>query len=46
MALHNFDGKYIASQRDISLPYRGSKNQRIIDCQQSIQKGEIILWKC
>ena len=40
------DGKYIDSQRDISLPYRGSKNQRIIDCQQSMQKGEIILWKC
>ena len=40
------DGKYIDSQRDISLPYRGSKNQRVIDCQQSIQKGEIILWKC
>ena len=40
------DGKYIDSQRDISLPYRGSKNQRVIDCQQSIQKGEITLWKC
>ena len=40
------DGKYIDSQRDISLKWRGSKNQRVIDCQQSIQKGEIVLWKC
>ena len=40
------DGKYIDSQRDISLKWRGSKSQRVIDCQQSIQKGEIVLWKC
>ena len=39
------DGKYIDSQRDITLPYRGSKNQRLIDIQKSLQKGEIILWQ-
>lgn len=39
------DGQYIEAQRDISLPYRGSKNQRLIDVQQSLQKGEIVLWK-
>ncbi len=39
------DGKYINSQRDITLPYRGSKNQRLINIQQSLQKGEIVLWK-
>lgn len=39
------DGKYIDSQRDLTLPYRGSKNQRLIDIQQSLQKGEIILWQ-
>lgn len=38
------DGKYIDSQRDLTLPYRGSKNQRVIDIQQSLQKGEIVLW--
>lgn len=39
------DGKYIDSQRDITLPYRGSKNQRLIDIQKSLQKGEVVLWK-
>ena len=39
------DGRYINSQRDITLPYRGSKNQRLINIQQSLQKGEIVLWK-
>ena len=39
------DGKYIDSQRDVSLAYRGSKNQRVINCQQSIQNGTIILWE-
>lgn len=39
------DGQYKESQRDITLPYRGSKNQRLIDIQQSLQKGEIVLWQ-
>ncbi len=38
------DGQYIDSQQDLSLPYRGSLNQRLVDIQQSLQKGEIILW--
>lgn len=39
------DGRYLDSQRDITLPYRGSSNQRIIDVQKSLQKGEIVLWQ-
>lgn len=39
------DGKYIDSQRDITLPYRGSYNQRLINIPQSLQKGEIVLWQ-
>lgn len=39
------DGQYIDSLRDVSLPYRGSTNQRLIDIQQSLQKGEIVLWQ-
>ena len=39
------DGRYIDSQRDITLPYRGSKNQRLIDIQKSLQKGEVVLWQ-
>lgn len=39
------DGNYIDSQRNPSLPYRDSKNQRLIDVQQSLQKGEVVLWQ-
>lgn len=39
------DGQYIEPQRDISLPYRGSSNQKLIDIQKSLQKGEIVLWQ-
>lgn len=35
------DGPYLASQRDLSLPFRGSRNQRIIDVQRSIN-GNIV----
>jgi len=37
------DGKYIAEQRDITLPFRGSRNQRIIDIQKSLQSGKVEL---
>lgn len=39
------DGRYIDSQRDITLPYRGSSNQRVIDVKKSLQKGEMVLWE-
>lgn len=39
------DGQYMETQRDITLPYRGSTNQRLIDVQKSLQKGEIVLWQ-
>ena len=39
------DGKYIDSKRDLTLQYRGSDNQRLIDIQQSLQKGKIVLWQ-
>lgn len=38
------DGEYVQELRDITLAFRGSKNQRLIDVQQTMQKGEIILW--
>ena len=38
------DGRYIDSQRDISLKWRGSSNQRVIDIKQTLKKGEIVLW--
>ena len=38
------DGRYIDSQRNIQLKYRGSENQRVIDLQESLQKGKVILY--
>lgn len=39
------DGRYVDTQRDISLKWCGSINQSVIDIQQSLQKGEVVLWK-
>ena len=39
------DGKYIDELRDISLAYRGSSNQRIIDIPKTLEKGEVVLWQ-
>lgn len=38
------DGRYMDSQRDITLLYRGSRNQRVIDVKRTMEKGEIVLW--
>lgn len=38
------DGRYVDELRDVSLYWRGSSNQRVIDTQQALQKGEIVLW--
>lgn len=38
------DGRYIESKRDLSLKYRGSSNQRVIDIQRSLHAGEVVLW--
>lgn len=37
------DGPYIEEQKDITLKWRGSQNQRVIDCQQSLANKTIIL---
>lgn len=39
------DGAYIDELRDISLQFRGSSNQRIIDVQESLKQNQVILWK-
>lgn len=36
------DGPYIEEQRDITLKFRGSKNQRLIDVKETIKQGKII----
>lgn len=39
------DGKYECDKRDITLAFRGSSNQRIIDVQNSLKTGEVVLWE-
>lgn len=38
------DGRYIDSKRDITIKWRGSTNQRVIDIQTSLNKKKIIIW--
>ena len=38
------DGRYVDKLRDATLKWKGSSNQRVIDVQQTLKKGEIILW--
>ncbi len=38
------DGPFLLAQKDISLQFRGSRNQRIISVQESLQAGSTILW--
>ena len=35
------DVRYIEAERDISLHFRGSRNQRIINVQKSLQSGNV-----
>lgn len=38
------DGEYIDEQRDITLKWRGSKNQRCIDVKQSLTQNKVVLY--
>ena len=38
------DGRYIDSERDITLKWKGSKNQSVINVQQSLQQNRIVLY--
>ena len=37
------DGKFVMDEKDYRLVFKGSKNQRIIDVQASLEKGSVIL---
>ena len=36
------DGPFVLAERDLSLRFRGSRNQRIIDVQASLCSGEVV----
>ncbi len=39
------DGEFIEAQRDLTLLFRGSRNQRLIDLPATLKKGETVLWE-
>ena len=39
------DGAYVDELRDISLAFRGSSNQRIVDVKKSLAESKVILWE-
>ena len=38
------DGEFILSQKNISLSFRGSENQRLIDVQKTLSQGSVVWW--
>jgi anaerobic ribonucleoside-triphosphate reductase activating protein len=39
------DGLYRATERDLGLAFRGSRNQRLIDVTATIAAGRVVLWE-
>ena len=38
------DGPFVQEKKNLSLRFRGSENQRIIDVPATLSRGEIVLW--
>ena len=39
------DGPFVEEKKNLSLRFRGSENQRLIDVQASLKENEIVLWQ-
>lgn len=39
------DGPFIQAQKNLSLRFRGSENQRLIDVQASLKENKVVLWQ-
>ena len=38
------DGRFLLGEKDITLRFRGSRNQRLIDMKRTRQEGQVVLW--
>lgn len=39
------DGPFVEAKKDLTLRFRGSSNQRLIDVPKSLEQGKIVLWE-
>jgi len=39
------DGPFVEAKKNLSLRFRGSENQRLIDVPASLAAGEVVLWQ-
>lgn len=39
------DGSFIEEQKDLSLKWRGSKNQCVVDVQKTLEQGRVVLYE-
>ena len=39
------DGPFVMAKKNLSLRFRGSENQRLIDVPKSLEAGEVVLWQ-
>ncbi len=38
------DGRFVLAERSLSLGFRGSRNQRLIDMKKTLAEGNVVLW--
>lgn len=38
------DGPFVAEKKNLSLRFRGSENQRLIDMKKTLETGSVVLW--
>lgn len=39
------DGRFLEAKKDLTLQFRGSSNQRIIDVQKSLRQNKVVIWE-